>query len=1077
MQNILLQLNYIKLFVIALIIIGCSAYVFALDPKKSTTQYLVKSWQDQFPQNTIITLTQTNDGYIWFGTFEGLVRFDGVRFVSFNINNSALPHKSVMSLVPDGKDLWIGTIRGLSHFKDGKFTNYFSKDGLVNESVHSLHKDKKGNLWVGTTNGLSLFKDGKFTNYKTEDGLASNFVTSIKEDSSEKLWIGTSDGLSLLENGKLRVFGLKDHFVYDILEDKEGKDNITWFATTKGLVKLQNQQFTTYTTKDGLTSDGVRQVKKDRDGNLWLGTLAGLNRFTNGKFTNLNSYQELSSEDIVISILEDIEGNLWAGSHRGLICIKNGKFFPITTRDGLSNNYVRTMLGSSKGGLWVGTGAGLNYLDPSGKITIFTTKDGLSMANIRALYEDKNGVLWVGTEGGLNQFKDGKFTIYTTKDGLASNTIYAILEDGEGALWIGTYGEGLSKFKDGKFTNYTTKDGLLSNIVRTLFLDDDKTLWVGTQGGVNQIKDGKITSPTSEISKRQVFAFLKDSNANLWIGTGEGLLKYKDGKFSLYTSKDGLFDDLSFCILEDSDNTLWLSSSKGIYSIKKSEFENYDKKLSQTIKGKNYDKFDGMLSNQCNGANQPAGWKTNEGKLFFPTINGVIAIDPKDIKSNENIPSVKIEDFQVDGQSLPFYKQTPLSYDKEKFKFYFTGLSFIAPEKVKFKYKLEGFDKDWSKEDFIREVSYTNLPAGRYTFKVIACNNDGLWNEVGDSYNFSILPPWWKTWWAYGSYFLVSSLTVLGIVRFQTEKVKQKARVALLKEKERSILRETQLRAETAEIRAKSIEVENAKKAEELAYARQLQLSMLPKENIQLDNIEIIGHMRTATEVGGDYYDFIKMGENSYFLVIGDVTGHGVGAGLVVGMVKALLVNIVNSLRKEDFRLTSKNITSKTIASINSSLNYLLTKKGIGIGLTIAIFDSNKMTVEICSNGMPYPCLYKNQSKQIEVIELKGPPLGFLKEINPKSKTLKLELGDKLLFISDGFSERMNKENKIWGYQKTVTQFQHICSENPQTQNIVENLNVACDDFASGIPNHDDMTLLILNIKENVLSNKILTKV
>lgn len=1060
MYKLRYKVNWLKLFLIVSIIIGFSINAFALDPEKSTTQYIFKSWRDQFPQNTIITITQTKDGYIWFGTFEGLVRFDGVKFAAFDQTNLDLPGRSILSLVSDNENLWIGTIRGLCYLSKGKITTYTSKDGLVNDAVYSLTKDKKGNLWVGTSNGLSYFKDGKFTNYTIKDGLLSNFIQSIKEDSLGRLWVGTAKGLNLFQDGKFIPYTAKDSFVWDIFEDKDG---VLWVGTLNGLLKIQNENITTYTTKDGLNTNGVRQVKKDKDGNLWIGTVTGLNRLTNGQFTALTSYKDLSVEDIVVSLFEDIEGNIWVGTHRGLTCIKNGKFFLRTTMDGLSSDYTRTVMESSKGGLWVGTGAGLNYLSEDRKITIYTTKDGLPMNNIRALYEDDKGNLWVGTDtGGVSSFNNAKFTTYTTNDGLSSNNITSLLGDLDGSLWIGTYGGGISRFKDGKFTNYTTKDGLLNDIVRCIFIDKTGVVWVGTLGGLNQIKEGKLVSLNEEhFYKKQFFCFYNDGES-LWMSTDEGLIRYKDGKAKIYTTKEGLFDNLAFGILE-TNNTLWFSCNKGIYAIEKKEFDDYDNGLNKTIKCKAYGKSDGMPSSQCNGANQPACWKTKDNKLCFPTVNGLVIIDSQEVKLNELIPSVKIEKVSLNDAAVDLYKEVSLPYSKDKLKFYFTCLSFIAPEKVKFKYKLEGFDQDWSKEDTTREVSYTNLSPGKYQFKAIACNNDGLWNMVGDSYSFLILPPWWMTWWAYGSYFFIGIAMIFGLVRFQTEKVRQKAKVALQKEKELSKLREAELRAETAELRAKSIEAENLKKAEELAYARQLQLSMLPKENISFDKVEIVGHMRTATEVGGDYYDFIKIDDHRYFLAIGDATGHGVGAGLLVAMVKALLVNIVDSLKQPSPLILG--VIGKIMASVNTSLKYLLPKKGIGMALTIAIFDSKTMTIEICSNAMPYPCIYRHQTKDVEVIELKGPPLGFLKEIKTTNKVIKLNAGDKLLFVSDGFSERMNKENKIWGYYSLVNQVKSICCQHSDAKNIIEELNLACDNFSQGIANSDDMTVLILDIK------------
>jgi ligand-binding sensor domain-containing protein/signal transduction histidine kinase len=758
----------------------------AIDPQKAITQYKLDSWTSEngLPEDTVETIVQTRDGYLWLGTPDGLARFDGTQFTVFNRGNTnEIKNDYVMALLEDREgSLWIGTFGGgLNRFKDGKFTVFTTKGGLSNDQVRSIYEDREGSLWIGTDGGgLNRFKDGKFTAFTTKDGLSNNRVRPICEDKEGSLWIGIfGAGLNRFKDGKFTAFttkdGLSKNMVRSIYEDREGN---LWIGTFGGgLNRFKDGKFTAFTTKDGLSNDSILSIYEDKEGSLWIGTDGGgLNRFKDGKFTAFTTKDGLSN-DSVLSIYEDQEGSLWIGTFGGGVNrLKNGKFTVFTTKEGLSNDLVRPIYEDRGGNLWIGTdGGGLNRFK-DGKFTVFTTKDGLSNDRLRSIGEDKEGSLWIGTfGGGLNRRKDGKFTVFTTKDGLSNDYVLAIYGDREGSLWVGTLGRGLNRFKDGKFTVFTTKDGLSNDLVRSIHEDREGNLWIGTLGGgLNRFKDGKFTAFTTRegLSNDSVLSIYEDQEGSLWIGTfGGGLNRFKDGKFTAFSTKDGLFNDSIYAILEDNQKNLWMSCSKGIFRVSKQELSDFAEAKISSISCTSYTTVDGLKTNECNGGSQYAGWKTRDGKLWFPTIKGVAVINPNNMGVNALAPPVVIEQVIIDGKQVSLTEGIKAPPGKGALEFHFTGLSLLIPEKVRFRYKLEGFDKDWIDAGTARMAHYTNLPPGVYRFKVVACNNDGLWNETGASLEFYLQPHFYQTYWFYGLSALAVMFLGFGLYRLRVRQL------------------------------------------------------------------------------------------------------------------------------------------------------------------------------------------------------------------------------------------------------------------------------------------------------------------
>ncbi len=788
-----LRLSFLTTFV-ATLFVSVAVLAQTVSTQQSPAQYKYEVWKtDQgLPQNTVNTILQTRDGYLWIGTKEGLARFDGISFVTFDRHNTTqilnhqirslkedregrlwvstpnglvqfkngtftlftnkdkLSSNNISSVYEDrAGNIWIATVNGLNKFRDGKFTVYATKEGLSHNSIQAILEDSEGNLWIGTADGLSRFKDEKFTSYARSDGLAGNNINTLFQDQKGQLWIGTTEGLSTYANGKFAPYsnGLSDKNIEVIAQDRAGR---LWFGTPNGLNQWQDGKITSFTTKQGLPGNHIGQIFETREGVLWVGTSNGLANFIAGKF---HAYAgEGISHTSILSMLEDQEGSLWVGTEvNGLSLLKTKKFTTYTMREGLSANLIRSISGNGKGDIWIGTKeAGLNLLH-NNQLINFPAKQGLATTDILAIANDRQGDLWLGTPAGLKRVRSGKITNYTMKDGLSDDYVRSLFVDRAGSLWIGTR-RGVNQFKDGIFTPYTTLDGLASDLVGAICEDRAGNLWIGTLGGLSRFKDGKFTNYNLEsgLSNEVIISLYADADGTLWIGTlGGGLNRFKDGKFSHFTTNEGFPDDAIYHILEDKQGFLWMSSNKGIIRANKKEVENFSSSQAKLKDIFLYGTADGMETNECSGGGHPAGWKTEDGKLWFVTIKGVVMVDPAHLKLNTQLPPVAIEKIIVDDQTLLAGNSIELAPGKSRFDFYFTALSFIAPQKNLFKYKLEGFDQDWIEAGTRRIASYTNIPAGRYTFRVMASNNDGLWNEVGASFDFYLKPHFYQTWWFY----------------------------------------------------------------------------------------------------------------------------------------------------------------------------------------------------------------------------------------------------------------------------------------------------------------------------------------
>jgi signal transduction histidine kinase/ligand-binding sensor domain-containing protein len=747
-----MRLNKIPAF-----LLGALAYLVFV--QNVSAQYRFDRWttDNGLPQNNVNNILQTSDGFLWMTTFDGLVRYDGVRFKVFNGGNTrGIKSSRFLRLFEDrDKNLWIATEEsGITRYKDGVFTTYTTEDGLPHNRISrelQIREDAEG-VVINTDGGPIRWKNGKFVAYNPDEG--DRFATIGFPSRPGVSWYVDAEGLHRVENSQVTAHApslwQSAASIRRIFETGRGILWITTRSPKQEMWRLQDGTYTLMTSKSGLPDKWITSICEDRNGNTWFGSSgSGLYLLRDGIFRNFTTADGLSSNH-TNAVIEDREGNIWIGTQNGLCRVSKSLITVYSQKDGLAANNVYPIYQAPSGAIWVGSWAGISRYY-NGTFTDYGATFGLKNEKITAIYEDREGSLWVGAWGtsGVRRIRDGKITIYNEQENFLNNPLHTICQDRAGALWFGAH-NGLIKYRDGVFTKYSKKDGLAGEIVYVILEDQSGTLWLGTEYGLTAFRDGqsRTYTATDGLSGYIIRSLYEDADGVLWIGTYDGgLNRFRDGRFTAYTTRTGLFNNGVFQILEDAHGDFWMSCNLGIYRVSKKELNDYAEGRAKSITSVPYGKRDGMLNQECNGGNQPAGIKAADGRLWFPTIEGVVVIDPTSLPTNFQPPPVIIDEVTINNESLPAGEVVRIEPGRENFEISYTGLSFINPDQIKFRYRLEGLDSDWFEAGTRRTAYYSHVPPGNYVFQVIAANREGVWNEQGAKLRIIVVPPFWRTWW------------------------------------------------------------------------------------------------------------------------------------------------------------------------------------------------------------------------------------------------------------------------------------------------------------------------------------------
>jgi ligand-binding sensor domain-containing protein/signal transduction histidine kinase len=842
--------------------------MLCLLPVRAFPAFSCRLWQtdDGLPHNSVQSILQTQDGYLWLGTQGGLVQFDGYRLrpAQTNISTVAL-QSSIMALCETGDGtLWVGTDQGLFRREQGAFVQHGNKDILGTDVVRALHEARDGSLWIGTSAGTTRWHMGKFARFTENEGVAHSIVRAITSDKNATIWIATALGLNRFKEGKMATLrqkgsGILNNSVKAVCGDRSGR---VWIGSDGGLTLLQGGKVVRhYTKKDGLSDNFVSALFEDHAGTLWIGTYGGLNRLLEDRIvTEFNPTGD--PFDLVNCIFEDREKNIWVGTRGGLNRLNPRRFTAVTKQEGLAHNTVVSICQDQSDAIWIGTwGGGLNRL-ADGNVTAFTTTNGLSSDLILALGPAReDGTLWIGTDflGGLNRFQNGAISTVFTNEPVGA-AIMAICEDHERNLWLGTR-TGVHRLRNGRWSHYASTNGLAGDSTRAILTQRDGTVWVGTEGGLSRWNGSTFSNLTVSdgLGPKDVRALFADREGRLWAGTkGGGLFKIEPAisstpqttarpSITSYTTRQGLFSDDIFEILEDDLDYLWMSCNKGIFRVSKTDFDNVDAGKLSSVNSIVYGKADGMVSIDCKGVAKPSAWKTRDGRLWFATGKGLVAAEPS-IPINTSAPPVVIEEVIADNNVMTDKRSGDRGSEnlaslvippgRGDLQFHYTALSFTAPEKNQFKYKLDGVDADWVHAGTRRVAYYNNLSPGTYHFRVIACNNDGVWNPVGAGLKLSLQPRFWQTWW----FFSVSTAAAIAMVGGSSRYLTQKR----LQREMRRIEQQHSIEKERTRI-AQDMHDEIGAKLTKISFLTELAKRQLPhpaEAERQMDNVS-----RTARDV------------------------------------------------------------------------------------------------------------------------------------------------------------------------------------------------------------------------------------
>lgn len=752
----------------------------ALDPKKAIDQYGHESWTSQrgLPGEAVYQVLQTKDGYLWVRTGSGLARFDGVRFVSMDAEVGDEPVKAVC-MSADG-DLLIRTVSRTMIYRDRRFADYLPPHPLPGGAIRVLFESSGHVVFVGADDFIyRLEKDGTATLLRDHTG----WINSFLEDHRGKIWIAGSPSIYSYANGtlSLAIGASANHSTGTALyEDRQHR---IWAATGDGLHRVDEQGTSLGPAQRGAPGL-LTTLLEDAQGNLWAGTeRSGVARMAGDKFSTFGSVEGLT-DDSVLSMLEDREGTLWIGTASGLDQLRNTNLTTFTTREGLPTNRTKSAIAARDGTVNLFTDSGGLVRIKNGIATPFAHNNQLPSLVDSALFQSRDGSIWLGTLKGLSRIQGGKVTVYDGGGHFSKNYTSVISEDDE-SLIVANSEARVFRFKDGKVLPFTVR-GRTTPVsdpgpyTFTIYRDASGTLWFGTTNGLLKLpSDDGVKGGWQANTSFDLTSIFDDGRGSLWLGgRTRGLVRYRisDGRVTRYTRREGLFDGFASHILGDEKSKLWISTEDGIYAVSLADLNDFDAGRTRFVSSARYGVADGMKTAEASdAASQPAGCHTSDGKLWFTTKKGIVAVDPMHLTQNALIPPVVVESVIANGVAQPWSGDLQIAPGNTSLEIYYTALSLRIPGRVQFKYQLEGYDRGWVEAGSRRAAYYTKLPPGRYRFHVIAANDDGVWNNDGASVGILLRPRFYQTEPFFFACFVVVSLMAIAVNRLSTRLIRGRA--------------------------------------------------------------------------------------------------------------------------------------------------------------------------------------------------------------------------------------------------------------------------------------------------------------
>jgi signal transduction histidine kinase/streptogramin lyase len=751
---------------LTLLILLLTTPAWGLNPSSDLHQYAHSAWalRDGAFRGYPRALAQTTDGYLWLGTEFGVLRFDGVRFAPWQPPaGQTLPSSSIVSLLAthDGS-LWIGTDRGLARWDAGTL-NTFS--ALVGQHIATLVEDREGTIWAGTSAGLDgsaklcAIQNARAT-CDGADGAFGRFVSALLEDAHRSLWVGAATGLWRWKPGPPRRYPIQGASpeIHSMIETPNDRVLI---AINREIKQMAQGTVGAYLPQSPDSPLKPTTLLRDRDGGLWIGTQdQGVLHLHHGKTERFTHADGLSG-DFVSAVYEDHEGTVWVATLNGLDRFRDFAVTTLSTQNGLSSESVLSVLASRDGSLWMATANGVNrWID--GHITVERPGSGVANDVAASLFQDSRGDVWVASLQGLAYQKGRQFAVVPAMSG---GHVHAMAEDTANNLWVSDQERGLIRLRGQRLVEMIPWAQFGGRSARAMVADPvDGGLWLGFfQGGVSYVKDGRVTmtyTAADGLGAGPVTDVYLDHGGALWAATANGLGRVKDGTVATFTSKNGLPCDAVLWVTQDDALSFWLYTACGLVRIAGADMDAWAVGAKQTIPITLYDALDGVPSHTGNGGYGPKVAKSADGRLWFASYDGVGVIDPRHLAFNALVPPVHIEQVTADRQIYDASSARRLPSGVRDVRIDYTALSLVAPEKVRFRYMLEGRDREWVDAGSRRQAFYTDLPPRQYRFRVMASNNDGVWNQEGDMWTLTILPAFYQT----NAFRITFALFVMGVL-------------------------------------------------------------------------------------------------------------------------------------------------------------------------------------------------------------------------------------------------------------------------------------------------------------------------
>jgi ligand-binding sensor domain-containing protein/serine phosphatase RsbU (regulator of sigma subunit) len=1014
----------------------------------------------------ISCILEDRRGNMWFGgSGAGVSMYNGVSFKHFT-REEGLSSNDVHCILEDPRgNIWFGTGWGLNRYDGDSITWYLESDGLSSHEISELMLDSRGNLWIGTDEGGVIKYDGEsFINLTEIEGMSGNSIPDMLEDRQGNLWFITWGGGATRFDGETFTHfraedGMHNNYLISVVEDDQG--NI-WFGTDDGAAIYDGESFTYITEDEGFSSRYIMADMKDRQGNLWFGTNGGgINKFDGEKFQHFTEKEGLSS-NFAHFIYQDSRDNIWIGTNGGGVSLipSANDFIHFTDQEGLSNSVVFSLMEDSKGILWFGTrGGGVNMYDGK-SFRHLTTDQGLGNDYVLSLMEDGMGSMWFGTYGnGISRHAGEIIVVANHYHGFSDYSINCMHQDRNGEYWFGTYRGGMTRFNGQDFFHYTEEQGLGSSYVTSIMEDSRGNLWFTTGAGVSMLMNDTIIhySPREGLLSNSCKALMEDRHGNIWIGGTKGISVFTGDAFIQYTEKEGLVNNNVTSIKEYNGNEVWVGTQNGLNRFIFGGDDWFDMKDNGEPEFPlliSYGKQEGLRG--INFYHSSVIDRNN--RLWYGSGKNLTMLDLNSFKVPSEAPAVSLDGIEVKEQALDYrsckdsgklrmaysgvagFGNYPMGLEiphrNNHLTFYFSGIDWSAPQKVRYSYKIEGVDDDWSTSSSEAKADYRNLPYGTHTFKVCAIGEAQQWSDPS-LYTFTVLPPWYHTWLARIAYLISAVVLVFGFVRWRT---------AQLHERQKDL--ETKIHHATKEIKDKKDEVEAQR--DEIAehrnkLERQRDLVMAQKEEIT-DSINYAQRIQTAalpdTEslegflsdhfvlfkprdiVSGDFY-WIKQIKNFLYIVVADCTGHGV-PGAFMSMLGISLLN-------EQVGRSRLDPPGEILDRLRRKVKGTLAQEGMsgeqkdGMDMALITFDRESRELQYAGAFNPLYLIrgkekldadplkdhYSLDSDKYQLIEFKAdrqPIAVYAMEKDFTTRPVQLISGDTVYLFSDGFPDQIGGE-------------------------------------------------------------------